>query len=155
MGDKRIRKNEALLWFGSWTSRIGNIIFDYANSVSIVGAFASKPWILALYQSSETVIQIVFNLIGGARADKGNKKRIVIVTDVLAALICLSLSFFVDSGFMAQVMVTANALLALVYAFNSPTYRSLIREVIEKDRIGFFNSISHAGGELISVAGPL
>ena len=44
MEDKKIRKNEALLWFGSWTSRVGNIIFDYANSVSIVGAFASKPW---------------------------------------------------------------------------------------------------------------
>ena len=39
--------------------------FDYANSISIVGAFARKPWVLALYQSSETIIQIVFNLIGG------------------------------------------------------------------------------------------
>ena len=155
MGDKRIRKNEALLWFGSWTSRIGNIVFDYANSVSIVGAFAGKPWVLALYQSSETVIQIIFNLIGGARADKGNRKKIVIVTDLLAALICLFLSFFVDSGLMAQVMVIANALLALVYAFNSPTYKSLIREVIERDRIGSFNSVSHAGGEVIRVIGPI
>ena len=150
-----IRKNEALLWFGSWTSRIGNIVFDYANSVSIVGVFAGKPWILALYQSSETVIPIVFNLIGGAGADKGDRKRIVIVTDVLAALICGALGFFVDTGFMAQVMVAANALLAVVYAFNSPTYKSLIREVVEKERIGFFNGISHAGGELIRVIGPI
>ena len=155
MNNKRVRKNEALLWFGSWTSRIGNIVFDYANSVSIVRVFAGKPWILAIYQSSETMIQIIFNLIGGARADRGNRKRIVIVTDVLAALICIFLSFFVDSGFMAQVMVIANTLLAVVYAFNSPTYKSMIREVIEKERIGFFNSISHAGGEVIRVIGPI
>ena len=155
MSDKRIQKNEALLWFGSWTSRIGNIIFDYANSISIVGAFVGKPWILALYQSSETIIQIVFNLIGGARADRGGRKTIVIITDVLAALICFVLSFYVDTSFMAQVMIFANALLAVVYAFNSPTYKSLIREVIERERIGFFNGISHAGGELIRVIGPI
>ena len=56
---------------------------------------------------------------------------------------------------MAQVMIIANALLALVYAFNSPTYKSLIREVIEKDRIGVFNSIAHAGSEIIRVVGPI
>ena len=155
MSNKKIRKNEALLWFGSWTSRIGNIIFDYANSISIVGAFAGKPWILATYQSSETIIQILFNLIGGAKADKGNRKKIVIITDMLAALICGFLSFFVGTGFMAQVMVIVNALLAVVSAFNSPTYKSLIREVIEKERSGFFNSISHAGGEFIRVTGPI
>ena len=155
MDGKRIKKNEALLWFGSWTSKLGNIIFDYANSISIVGAFTGKPWVLALYQSSETIIQIIFNLIGGAKADKGNRKRIVIITDLLSALICGALSFFVETSFMAQVMVLANALLALVYAFNSPTYKSLIRDVIEKERIGFFNSISHAGSALIRVTGPI
>ena len=155
MSNRKIRKNEALLWFGSWTSKIGNIIFDYANSISIVGAFTGKPWILAIYQSSETIIQIIFNLIGGARADKGDRKKIVIITDVLAALICAVLSFFVETGYMAQVMVIANALLALVYAFNSPTYKSMIREVIEKERIGFFNSVSHAGSEIIRVTGPI
>ena len=108
MSEKKLWKNEALLWFGGLTSKFGNIIFDYANSISIVGAFTSKPWILALYQSSETIIQIVFNLIGGAKADKGNRKRIVIITDLLSALICGSLSFFVDTGYMAQVMVIAN-----------------------------------------------
>ncbi len=155
MNGKRIKRNEALLWFGSWTSKLGNIIFDYANSVSIVGAFTGKPWVLAVYQSSETIIQIMFNLIGGAKADKGNRKRIVVLTDLLSALICLALSFFVESNFMAEVMVLANALLALVYAFNSPTYKSLIRDVIETERIGFFNSISHAGAELIRVTGPI
>ncbi len=155
MGNRRIRKNETLLWFGSWTSQIGNIIFDYANSVSIVAVCAGKPWVLAIYQSSERMIQIVFNLIGGAEADKGDRKRILIMTDGLAALICGGLSFFVKTGYMALVMVMANALLSVVYAFNSPTYKSMIPEVIEKERIGYFNSISHAGGEIIRVAGPI
>lgn len=152
---KKLEKNEALLWFGSWTSKIGNIVFDYANSMSIVSSFSGKTWILALYQSSETIIQIIFNLIGGAKADKGSRKKIVIITDILAAIVCAVLSFFVDTGFMAEVMIGANAILAVIYAFNSPTYKSIIREMVKKDRIGFYNSISNAGGELIGIAGPI
>ena len=57
--------------------------------------------------------------------------------------------------YMAQIMVVANALLALIYAFNSPTYKSMIREVIEKERIGIYNSIAHAGSECIRVVGPI
>lgn len=152
---RKERKNEALLWFGKWTSKLGNIVFDYANSVSIVGAFSHAPWVLALYQSSETVIQILFNLIGGAKADSGSRKKILIVTDILAAAICLAVSFFVASPRMAEVVIAANALLAVVYAFNSPTYRSIVREVIDAERIGIFNSVSNGGGEVIKIAGPM
>ena len=152
---RKERKNEALLWFGKWTSKLGNIVFDYANSVSIVGAFSHAPWVLALYQSSETVIQIVFNLIGGAKADSGSRKKILIVTDILAAAICLAVSFFVASPRMAEVVIAANALLAVVYAFNSPTYRSIVREMVDGERIGMYNSVSNGGGEVIKIAGPM
>ena len=144
---RKERKNEALLWFGKWTSKLGNIVFDYANSVSIVGAFAHAP--------SETVIQIVFNLIGGAKADSGSRKKILIVTDVLSAAICLAVSFFVASPRMAEVVIAANALLAVVYAFNSPTYRSIVREMVDGERIGMYNSVSNGGGEVIKIAGPM
>ena len=152
---RKERKNEALLWFGRWTSKLGNIVFDYANSVNIVAAFTQAPWVLALYQSSETILQIVFNLIGGAKADSGSRKKILIVTDVLAAAICFAVSFFVQSDYMAEVVVAANALLAVVYAFNSPTYRSIIREMIDAERIGVYNSVGNGGGEIIKIAGPM
>lgn len=45
----------------------------------------------------------------------------MIVTDVLSAIICFILSFFVGSSLMAQVMIMANALLALVYAVKPHT----------------------------------
>lgn len=129
-------------------------MFDYANSVSIVGVFADKPWVLAIYQSSETIIQIGFNLIGGANADNGNRKKIIIVTDIISAIICFLLSVFINSAVMAVAMIIANAILSVVFAFNSPTYKSIVREVIEKDRIGFFNSIQNGGGELIKITAP-
>ena len=56
---------------------------------------------------------------------------------------------------MAEAVIAANALLAAVYAFNSPTYRSIVREMIDGDRIGMYNSVSNGGGEIVKIAGPM
>ncbi|MFR5608484.1 MAG: MFS transporter [Lachnospiraceae bacterium] len=148
-------KNEYLLILGRWTSSLGNIIFDYANNVSIVSLFSNKPWLLAFYQGSETIVRVFFNLLGGVKADKGEKKRIIIFTDIISALICLFAALGTKSQYVAYILIATNALLALVYAFNSPTYKSIVKNVIERERIGIYNSISNGGIEVIKIAGPL
>ncbi len=149
------QKNEMRLAAGSWTSRLGNIVFDYANSVTIVHGFGASALVLALYQSSETLISVIFNLLGGVAADGSKKKRILVVTDLLSGLVCLVLSFFLHSRLLAMAMILANVLLAVIGAFNSPTYKSVVREVVEVNRISRFNSISHGGSELIKIGGPV
>lgn len=152
---KKIEKNELLLVVGNWTSYIGNMIFDYANSVAIVRGSGKNVLLLAIYQSSETIINIIFNIIGGVVADGNNKKKIVIITDLLSAIVCFVLSFFLQTKFTAIVIVIANILLGIIYSFNSPTYKSIIREVIKKEHIGVFNSISNGGTEIIRIVGPV
>ena len=73
----------------SITSKVGNAVFDYANKMILVSVFASRPLLMSLYQSSETMIGIVFNLFAGAFADKVNRKKILIVTDFLSGITCL------------------------------------------------------------------
>ena len=73
---KKISRNEGLLILGQWTSKIGDIVFDYVNSIAIVSTFTNSMWILALYQNSQVVINILFNLIGGVVADLGKRKNI-------------------------------------------------------------------------------
>ena len=152
---KIIKKNEALLYLGAWTSKLGNIIFDYANSVSIVMIASHKPWLLVLYQNAETIVQVVFNLVGGAKADHCNRKKLVIVTDLLSAATCFALCVFLETSIMAQVMIVANAMLAFLYAFNSPTYKAMVKEVIKLDRISLYNSVSNIGIEIIGILGPI
>lgn len=148
-------KNEQLLIWGRCTSTFGNIIFDYANNVSIVTLFSSEPWLLALYQGTETIVHVLFNLIGGVKADKGRKKKIIILTDIISGLICLFAVWGTESYHVAYTLIIANALLALVYAFNSPTYKAIVRNVVEQERIGTYNSISNGINEVIKISGPL
>ncbi len=155
MTEKKSKRNEGLLFFGRWTSKTGDIVFDYVNSVVLVHAFTKSSWVLALYQSSQTIVQIIFNLIGGAIADGGKRKKILITTDLLSAVVCLIASFFVQSKLVAVALISANALLALIFAFSSPTFKAIVREMVSKERIVKYNSISNAGKELISMAGPI
>lgn len=152
---KKIEKNEILLFFGQWTSKVGDIIFDYINSIVIVSVFQSSSLILAIYQSSQTFINVLFNLIGGTIADIGERKKILIISDFLSALICLIASFFINSNHMAIALILANIGLALIFSFSSPTFRSIIPEMVHSDRIGFFNSISNVGFELIGMVCPV
>lgn len=149
------RLNGRLLIFGRATSTLGNIIFDYANNVSIVMQFSNKPWLLAFYQGVETIVHVLFNLIGGVKADKGKKKKIIILTDVISGSICLFALWGTNSNHVAYTLIIANALLALVYAFNSPTYKAIVRIAVERERINAYNSISNGINEVIKIAGPL
>ena len=127
---KKLKRNEGLLIFGRWTSKVGDIVFDYVNNVVLVQAFTNSSWVLALYQSSQTIINVLFNIVGGAIADSGKRKRILIITDLLSALVCFVTSFFIGSNLLAAAVITANALLALIFSFSSPTFKSIVREMV-------------------------
>lgn len=90
-------QNSNRIMLSSITSRVGNAVFDYANKMILVSVFASRSLLMSLYQSSETMIGIVFNLFAGAFADKVNRKKILIVTDFLSGITCLIGFLFLDT----------------------------------------------------------
>lgn len=149
------KRNEWLLIIGRWTSKVGDIVFDYVNSILIVSAFTSSSWILSIYQSSQTIISILFNLIGGVIADNAKRKKILVITDILSACICFIASFFVDSIYLAEALIIANMLLAIIFSFSSPAFKAVVREMVDKNRIISYNSISNMGVEVLSMVGPV
>ena len=152
---KEIEKNESCLLLGKWTSLVGNILFDYANSVSIVSLFGNNPFVLGIYQGSESIVNIILNLLGGVFADGKNKKKILILTDLISSIICFVTSFLVQGKQVAAVLIIANLLLAVVFSFNSPVYSSILRSVVRKERIVKYNSTIHTGSGVIKIVIPL
>lgn len=150
---KNNKRNKFLLIFGKETSRFGNILFDYANSILIVNMFKTNALFLAIYQSSETIISMVFSLLGGVFADQGKKKKIVVITDLLSALICVLVALFVKSQIFVITIVIANILLAILNSFNSPVYSSIIRDTIERKEIPKFYSVQNGVSEVVRVGG--
>lgn len=154
MNYKKNSKNKSLLLFGRWTSYIGNIIFDYANNNVIANTLGLKPIFLAFYQSSEMIIALIFNLIGGAFADRYNKKKILIITDIISSILCFILSFVTKTKVFVVAIILINCLLAIVTAFNKPSYKSIVRIAMNKEEIVKYNSISDIGSQIIEIIGP-
>ena len=69
------KKNMIALLVGKWTSKIGNVVFDYVNNIVLVSLNSKTSMLVAIYQSSETIIQVAVNILAGVFADKINKKN--------------------------------------------------------------------------------
>ena len=152
---KVTKVNIFLLTFRSVASKLGNIIFDYINSIFIVGLSASSVKIMGLYQSSQSVINIFLNLVGGYFADMGNRKRILVTTDLMSACVCFIASFFLESEIALYIIVVVNIFLAVFSSFNSPAYRAFAKETLVQSYIGKYNSILTTFSELTRVVGPI
>lgn len=53
--------------------------------------FPKTPFYLGIYQSSEQVIGIIFNLFAGVFADKHDRKKMLIYTDFLCGVVCVEI----------------------------------------------------------------
>ncbi len=152
---KKSKKNAIRLWFGDWSSRIGNNVFDYANSILIVSLGTKATKLLAIYQSSEKIVGIAVTLFGGIVADGNKKKKICVITDFISSIVCFVVAFLCNSEEIGIYIVIANAILAILSAFNTPIYKSIIREMIEKEFIVSFNAVGRGGAEIISLVSPI
>ncbi|XBG80615.1 MFS transporter [Enterococcus cecorum] len=109
---------------------------------------------MSLYQSSETMIGIVFNLFAGAFADKVNRKKILIVTDFLSGITCLIGFLFLDTPYLYLAMLVGNIVLAILSTYNSPSYNAMIKESITEDYIETHFSRFTLAKEIFSIASP-
>lgn len=150
-----MKKNSVLLIVGRSTSKLGDAIFDYINTILISSLGSKASVIMAIYRSSDTIANVIFNMIGGVYSDNHNRKKILIITDFLASLACFILAVIFNSNKDIYLIIIVNIFLAVLFSFNSPTYRSIVPNLIEKKHILKLNSISNVIDEIISVGAPM
>lgn len=147
--------NEIKLYFGIITSVIGNRIFDFANNLFIANMNLNSTYILALYQSFESIVSVVLNLFGGVISDLSKRKNmIVIITDICSGILMLLL-LISPSDYKIMAIIIVNILLSVLSSFNSPASRALVKFAIKEERILKFNSLVQISNQLIKVFTPI
>lgn len=151
------KNNKKFLFVGTTTTILGNKIFDFANNFLISKISPKTSFVLALYQSSELIISILLNLIGGAISDFTSKKnKIVIISDFLSGIFVLSILFLQKTSLpMSAVIISVNILLSIISSFNAPSAKALIKHYIDKDEISKFNSCLQIAIQIIKVITPI
>ncbi|WEE35740.1 MFS transporter [Lactiplantibacillus paraplantarum] len=151
---KNERKNIVRLIIRGQTNNFGNMIYDYANKLVITGLGTKASYFMGIYQMSETIVGIIFDILGGITADQKNRKKILILTDLLAALATFVVFLRYDRQNIWLLIIT-NVILAILYSYNSPTYKAIVKDLLSKKSIYTYNSYSKTISEIISVCSPL
>ncbi|MFM1540671.1 MFS transporter [Helcococcus ovis] len=149
--------NKKNLYIGITTSVMGNKVFDLANNFMISKANPMSSSILAVYQSSELLVSVVLNLLGGAISDRTTKKNLIaIISDLLSGLFVLSILFLENTKWpLHYIIIPVNIMLSIISAFNAPASKSLIKHYINKNEVKNFNSVLQTSIQIIKVSTPI
>lgn len=85
-------------------NKIGNMLYDYGNSIWLASLGALGQTVLGIYQISELVTSILFNPFGGAIADRFSRRKVLMVTDLICACLCLLISFISNDQLISLIL---------------------------------------------------
>lgn len=121
-------------------------LFFAGQSLSLIGTWMQKTavsWVVYTLTQSKFMLGVsvfatlfptaVFSIFGGITADRHNRYKILLTTQVLsliqAVLLTLSIVFF--KQFTVPAIIILSILLGVINSFDVPARQSLVRELIE------------------------
>ena len=136
-------------------NKIGNMLYDYGNSVWLASMGTIGQTVLGMYQISELVTSILINPFGGVISDRFSRRRILMVTDLVCGILCLAISFIRNDSWMIGALIVANIVQAIAFAFSRPANKAIITELVEKDELVLYNSRLELVLQVVSVSSPV
>ena len=136
-------------------NKIGNMLYDYGNSVWLASMGAIGQTVLGMYQISELVTSILVNPFGGVISDRFSRRKILMVTDLVCGILCLAISFIRNDSWMIGALIVANIVQAIAFAFSRPANKAIITELVEKDELVLYNSRLELVMQVVSVSSPV
>ena len=136
-------------------NKIGNMLYDYGNSVWLASMGTIGQTVLGMYQISELVTSILVNPFGGVISDRFSRRRILMATDLVCGILCLAISFIRNDSWMIGALIGANIVQAIAFAFSRPANKAIITELVEKDELVLYNSRLELVLQVVSVSSPV
>ena len=136
-------------------NKIGNMLYDYGNSVWLASMGTIGQTVLGMYQISDLVTSILVNPFGGVVSDRFSRRKILMVTDLICGILCLAISFIRNDSWMIGALVFANIVQAIAFAFSRPANKAIITELVEKDELVLYNSRLELVLQVVSVSSPV
>ena len=136
-------------------NKIGNMLYDYGNSVWLASMGTIGKTVLGTYQISELVTGILINPFGGVISDRFSRRKILMTTDLVCGLLCLAISFIRNDRWMIAALIFANIVQAIAFGFSRPANKAIITEVVEKEEIVTYNAHLELVLQVVSVSSPV
>ncbi|HVF14740.1 MAG TPA: MFS transporter [Acidimicrobiales bacterium] len=147
-------RNFRLFWIGQMVSVSGTWMQSVAQNwlvLSMTGSGVALGVTVAL----QFLPMLLFGMWGGLVADRFDKRRILVVTQVVPMVLALVMFVLVATGAVALWMVYALALLlGLVFMVDMPTRQSFVVELVGPDEVANAVGLNSAMFNTGRVVGP-
>jgi MFS transporter, DHA3 family, macrolide efflux protein len=152
----RALRNRAfvLLWTGSTVSTVGDTFFNLAV-VWIIFAQSHSALQTSLIQVVWQVDKILFGPLAGVLADRWDRKRLMVITNILQALVvgALAVVFTIHGSASPVVIFTTVFLLNTLYTFSGPASAAIWPEVVGRDLLTTASGLSSAASQVAYIVG--
>jgi len=151
-----------LFWFGMVISNVGSWMQLYGLGYLVVqlairdGVPQLAPFYIGLLGLARALPSLAFGLFGGVVADRADRRRLLLVTQVAATLNALALALLTIGGVIniAEVIIIG-AIGSTIFSFDAPTRQAMVPRLVgERDLVSAIglNSVAFNGAQL---AGPV
>ncbi|MGH2359994.1 MAG: MFS transporter, partial [bacterium] len=125
-------RNFRLLWTGLVISNTGTWM-QFVALGYLVDRLTQTPLYLGLLAATQAVPRITFALVGGAAADRIDRRRLLVMTNVVLMVTALILGFLTLTGRIQiwQILLIA-AINSLVQSFDMPARHSMVPSLVEE-----------------------
>lgn len=144
-----------LLWFGACTSSIGTWMQTVAQNWLVLD-LTNSPRLLGLDSFLGQIPIFLFSLIGGALADRMDRRRLLVASQILQMSCAFVLAIFFAFG-VVQVwhILTLSFVVGLAQAFGGPAYQAIVPTLVPQRELQNAIALNSIQFNLARVIGPM
>lgn len=144
-----------ILWFGACTSSVGTWMQKLAQSWLVL-QISNSPFLLGLDAFLGEIPIFLFSLVGGAVADRMDRRLLLIASQVIqmSCAFTLALLFAFDVVRVWHIL-SLSFVVGLAQAFGGPAYAALIPALVKADDLPNAIALNSIQFNLARVIGPM
>lgn len=144
-----------VLWLGACTSSIGTWMQRVAQSWLVL-ELTDSAWYLALDSFVGEIPLLLFTLIGGVVADRRDRRRLLLMSQVIQMGSAFTLALLVALGHVTIWYILALSFMSgTAQAFGGPAYQSLIPSLVPTRQLPNAIALNSIQFNIARVIGPL
>lgn len=146
--------NYRLYWTGQVAS-VGGMTMEWVALGWLVYELTGSPLALGATGLAQSLPRIALVLLGGAIADRADRRRLLVYTQSLSALAYLVLATLTVAGIVQVWHVLGAAFfLGCLRAFDGPSRQALIPHMVPREEIGNAVALGNLAWEVPRLGGP-